>query len=72
MKGEVIGRALQLISMFEAGPVTSQMIRERFGVSRNAANRWLMQACRFMPVIKTGLADSEGGRPCHKYELMED
>jgi hypothetical protein len=70
MKGEVMGRAIQIIHMFQKGPVTSRMIRDRFGISRNGANRWIMQACRYMPVVETGVDGSGFGRPCNKYELM--
>jgi hypothetical protein len=70
MKGEVMGRAIQIILMFQVGPVTSAMIREKFQISHNSANRWIMQACRYMPVVETGVDGSGFGRPCKKYELM--
>ena len=70
-KGDVIDRALTVISMLEHGAVTAKQIQDRFGISRNAATRWITQASRFMPVIEVGFDYDTGGRPGIQYGLMK-
>ena len=72
MKGEVIERALTIIQMFAAGPVTCRMIQDRFDISRPAAHRWITQASRFLPIIENGFDTETGGRPGIKYGLMKN
>lgn len=71
MKGEVIERALIIISMLEHGAVTARQIQDRFDISRNAAHRWITQASRFMPVVEVGVDHETGGRPGTQWGLMK-
>ena len=72
MRGETIERAFLVIKMFNEGPVTSRMLREKLGISKQSANRWIMQATRFLPVVVTGLDNNGLGRPAIVYELLKN
>ena len=71
MRGETVERALEIIQLFNTGPVTARLLQDRLKISRQSAARWINQVSRFMPVIEDGLDRNGRGRPSVVYRLLK-
>ena len=71
MKRDTIGRVFIVQDMFKSGPVTTKMIQDRLNITRPAAERWIMQMMRHMPIVKSGLEHRDSwGKRFTEYSLM--
>jgi hypothetical protein len=64
--------ALELIKMLEKGPVTNNMLRDKFGMSRHRAYRWIRDASIAFPLYESGTrVTGKRGRESIEYSLLK-
>ena len=68
-KGNTIQRCFRIIEMFKSGPVTVHKLMTEFNISKQAAQHYIDQASRCLPIYESGFDNTRLGRPGIVYEM---